>query len=565
MALTIVDEPLEISLARNPATLWLRAAQTAGGTLYSAVGVSASMSVLLADRFATGETFTVEFTEPSGTIRTLVFTATADYDEVDEIPDNSFAGTNAEYWLAMAAQVNKHPHLAPFFTCEPVTVMGSQTIKVTARSTESGWSLDVSNDAGFTVTPAAAVADSTPDNYRVLVEVMFEKTYMAGDYERVAQLEGYPENDTGYLRFDLSSILAANCHATRAEPLVPVFGTSDVAVADNLRRYYVRYAEDYGEPAETQDWEYLAVKYAMDGGVSQAVHAESGYLGYLSALDASNSFLTWMPDGKELGLEQPEFLPWYNYSGGSKEAVLQVVRYNVDTGAAATTLYVYEGNGVTVRPMETLLIPVGPDALGVTFDDEHYKYAVRVVDASSDYEGGDPEYLSEARTYYLDREYSEALRYLQYLNSFGVPDTWRCTGEWSKRLIVQRQTAVRPLQSGYSETASDNFQWGRTFDPVFIYRTGYLRKGEAEVLQELLISGELYDVATDGYIPLRLTENRFDVTSTYEDRHAYQLAAQPRLSMKNFSKRAQSVGAADTWQEVDSTSWFDALQIAWQE
>ncbi len=568
MALTLVDEPRDITLARNPAIIQLRSAQTAGGDLYSAVGVSASMSVLLADRFATGETFTVEFEEPSGTTETIVFEATGGYEADDEIPDDTFSGNNAEYWIAMAEKVNDHPRIAPFFTCEPVTVMGALTIKVTARGTDAGWTLTVTNDPGFTVTPAAAVADSTPDNYRVLLEVFFEKTYRAGDYSRVAQLEGFPDNDTGFVYFDISGIIAANCRATRTEPLVPVFGTNEPFVADNLRRYHVRYSEEYGAPAETQPWEYLVVKLAIDGGVSQATYNEAGYNGFLATLDAGNAFLSWMPNGRTLGLEQPEFLSWYNHTGDTKQVLVEVVRYDVDTGNAATTLFAYAGNGIDVRSMETLVIPVGIDELtgaigGSPFASDHYKYVVRVVDESSDYEGGDPEYLSQPVTYYIDREYREASRYVQYVNGFGVPETWRCTGEWSKRLQVQRQVATKPILPGYNTLASDSFQYARTFDPVLTYRTGYLRKGEAEVLQEMLIAGDVYDVSAEGYIPLRITDTRFDVTSTFEDLHTYQFATQPRLSMRNFSKKATAAAVPDGWQEVNNDFWFDSLTVAW--
>ena len=173
-------------------------------------------------------------------------------------------------------------------------------------------------------------------------------------------------------------------------------------------------------------------------------------------------------------------------------------------------------------------------------------------------------FLSEARTYYIDRDYYESTRYVQYLNGFGVPETIRCTGEWAKRVEVDRSTAVRPLLPGYLDTASDNFQFAREFTPILIYRTGYIRKGDAETLQELLIAGELYDVSADGYIPLLLTDQRFDVTSTYETLHAYQFACRPRLNMKNFSTKKLTQSDADSWEEPDGESWFDALQVAWQ-
>lgn len=564
MALTVVDEPVEIVLARNQAVLQLRAAQTPGGDLYSAVGVNASLSILLTDRFAAGETLTLDYEDPDGTTESIEFTAAGAYDpEADEIPDDTWAGTNAAYWIEVAAILNEHPRIAPFFTVEPVTIMGSLYIRATAKNTVPGWDVSMSNTGGFSTATDAGSADATPDNYRVLVEVFFEKTYREGDYERVAQLEGQPDTATGWLYFDVSDILAAQCRATRTEPLVPVYGTTVPALADNLRRYFIRYTEEYGSPAEVQAWAYTDVKFCMDGGVSQAVHAESGYFGYLSEKSAGNAFLTWMPDGRVVSIAEPQYLSWYNYTGSTKMVMIQVVEYDVDTGAVAETSYTL-ADGPSVRDKETIIFPVGLWNIG-TYNADCFKVAVRVVDFDSDWEGGSPEFLSESRIYYIDRNYQEGIRYVQYLNGFGVPESVRCTGEWTKRLEVRRETASRSLTPGYSSLASDNFQYARDFAPTFVYRTGYLRKADAEVLQEVLIAGEVYDSSSDGYIPLLLTSNTFEVTSTRETLHSYQFAARARMDMKNFSKKTVTAGTSDAWQETNDDSWFDALLLPWLE
>lgn len=434
-----------------------------------------------------------------------------------------------------------------------------------ARETTDDWAVEISNSEGFTVVEEDAAPESTPDNYRVLVEVFFERTYRSGDYVRVAQLTGQPNPANGYMYFDMSSILAAQCRVSREEPVVPNWGTTDSFLADNLRRYYVRYTEEYGAPTVVQDWSYLNVKLVMDGGVSQAVHKASGYFGYLSTLDVNDAFLTWTPDGKRVGLYGPEYLTWYNHTEADQEVILEVVMYDVDTGSAKSPLFF--NVPVTAGAMECAVFPADlKRLLGDVIIDANpdaYKYTLRVVDATSDWEGSSPTYLSESRTYFVDRNYYESVRYVQYLNGFGLPETIRCTGEWAKRLEVQRSTAERPLPPGYTAVASDNFQYARAFTPLLTYRTGYLRKGDAETLQELLIAGEVYDVSADGYIPLQITDNRFDVTSTYEDLHAYQFVCRPRLNMKNFSAKKLSQSDADGWEEPDGAFWFDALQVAW--
>lgn len=562
MALFKIDEPVELTLARNPAIVQLRAVTSSLGPAYSAQGVAVLMEADFPSRFASGEELTVTYTEPDGTTETVTFTGANTPDEIDKIPTGTWSGDNASYWTEIATIVGKHPRIAPFFEVEIWSIAGDPFLRLLARDAVGEWEVTITNDLALTVTQVDPVADSTPANYRVLLEVFFEKTYLAGNYERVAQLEGWPSPPNGWLYFDISNILEAQCRATRVEPLVPEFGTDVPTKADNLRRYYIRYTEEYGTPVAAQEWQYSDVKYAMDGGVSQALHAESGYYGYPGTIDDTTSLLTWMPDGRTLGESQPEYLAWHNYTGATQQVVLQRIQYDVADGAAiGTTLYLYGGDTVDVLPYETLLIPVGPDMM--TLDDEAYKYTVRVVDATSDWEGGSPEFFSPLRRYYVDRQYTESQRYVQYLNGFGVPECWRCTGEWSKKLAVSRSAAEKVLAPGYNVLASDNFQYARDFELQLTYRTGYLRKGEAEVLQEMLIAGEVYDVGEDGYIPLRITSNSFAVTSTRENLHSYTIEVRPRLSMRNFSKKVLTGPASDAWQEVNNDSWFDAVTVAW--
>lgn len=554
MALTLITAPENVHFARNPAIVNIRADADGSGTLYDAVGETAKVAYSPANRFDTNETLTITYTEADGTSETVVFTAKAVYDDDDEIPDNSFAGSDSEYWIAIRDIVAAHPRIAPFITVF-LTASGGEKLNIRLNSADAGWALTVSNTGGFTVTEDAAAASSLPENYKVKIEVFFENTYRAGDYALAAQLEGVPQAGTGYVYFDLSSVLTAECRAARAEPLVPQFGTDEPFLADNFRRYYFRYTEEYGVPVEVQDWAYAGTKIALDGGVSQARFAEGDFLG---AMDDEDALLTWMPDGKKVGLEQPEYLAWYNHTGGTQTVYLRVVWYSIEDGTfQAVTDYFTPG--LSVRADEVAVFPVWPALFGLDSEPTAYKYTVQVYRTVV---VADP--VSQARTYYIDREYYESERYLMYLNSFGCPETWRCTGQWGKRLRVERQIASAPLLPGYNELASDRFQFGRLWDNELTYRTGFLTKDEAEVLQELLIAGDVYDVSEEGYIPLQITSNDFKVTETRQELHAYEFTAQPRLDMKNYSKKKLSSLLSDSWLDEFGQPWFDAFTVAWE-
>lgn len=540
-------------LAKNPVIFKLRSTDT-GFVPYAAQGATAKIQAGSGQRFAAGETVMVSYDEPDGTSESVVFTASPTYEAEDEIPDDTFAGSLTQYVTKVRDKMKAHHRIAPYFTLSMTGLLGPWSITFTARSSDPLWAVTLANTAGMTVTDTAATADTTPVNYSVLFEVYFEATLRGGDYALAAQLKSTPDSD-GYMSFDISSILEAECRAGLADPVVPEWGTSDTYEGANLRRYYIRFTEQYGTPIVAQEWEYDDVRVCMNGGVSQSVWAAGDYL---SGLSATDSLLTWMPDGRKIGLDQPEFLAWYNWDVEDRYVVVEMKWTNITNGAVSTATQHF--TEVRVRPKEVGMLPVNPTLLGLDAESNAYKYQVRVVylDGAT-YIG-----VSQWRTYLIDRDYYRSERYVQYLNGFGVPECWRCTGVWGKKLGVDRQVAEVPLLPDYNEFATNRFQFSTVWDQELTYRTGYLTKGQADVLQEMLISGEVYDVSSEGYIPLRITTNSFQVTDTDEDLHSYQFTAQPRLDMRNYSKTKLTNPNSGAWQEPGGDAWFDAMLVPWE-
>lgn len=554
MALTAISQPGAIAFARNPVIFQLKSDNA--GTPYDATGIGSKMTYLATDRFAVNATLTITYTEPDTTSEVVVFTAKASPSGTNEIPASGFTGTNTQYWEQVRSIVAAHPRIAPYFSVATITEGGALKLRVRAKSTATGWAVAITNSASFSVAAEAASASTLPANYKVLLEVYFESTYKQGDYELVAELEGIPAPQTGFMYFDLSSVLGACSRGARTEPLVPVYGTSSTSLAGNIRRYFVRYTEQYGDPVDNQEWQYSDIKTCMDGGVSQSVFAEGDFL---AGLDSSDSLLTWMPDGRQIGIGQPEYLAWYNYTGEQRSVRIEMQWYDIDNNAISTATR--HLTAFAVQPYEVALLPVEPSVLGIDVIPDAYKYRVRVVyfnDALA-WEG-----LSQWRTYHIDTQYTESYRHVQYLNSFGVPETWRCTGVWSKRLSVTRSVSSRALQPGYNEYATDTFQFQRSFQNELTYRTGFVTQAEAEVLQELLIGGEVYDVTSAGYIPLRVTTDTATVTETRQELHSYAFTTLPRLDMLNYSKKKLQAIITGSWQEPDNSAWFDTMMIAWQ-
>lgn len=546
-----------VAMAKNPVIFKLRSTG-AGFVPYAAQGASTKLSAAAGDRFATGGDFTIIYIEPDGTTETVVFTATSTFTGEDEIPDIGYSGSATQYWQTIQQKIQKHHRIAPYFTVTRSGPIGGNSITLKSKSSDPAWEITSTNSEGFTITDTAAVADTTPVNYLVLFEIYFERTYGGGDFVQAAKLKNTPDSD-GYLSFDISSILEAECRAGLVEPIVPEWGTSESIPGGNLRRFYIRFTEQYGTPIVPQEWEYDTVRVCMNGGVSQSIWAQGAWSGdYLGGLDADNCILTWMPDGKKIGLTQPEFLAWYNWDSEDRYVVVEMRSTPITTGV--TSAVSHHLSEIRVKPQEVALLPVNPTILGLDTDADVYQYQVRVV-----YEDvGGFISMSPWRTYNIDRDYYHSERYVQYLNGFGVPESWRCTGVWSKKLNVQRSVAERPLLPDFNEFATDRFQYAKVWDHELTYRTGFLRRSEADVLQEMLIAGEIYDVSADGHIPLLIETNSFNVTDTEEDLHAYQFAARPRMDTRNYSKINTDNALTGAWQEPGGEAWFDALMIPWE-
>lgn len=549
--ITLVETPGAITMSRNTSVFRLRATD-ALGVPYGARGAYATLTATPSARLATSATITVTLTDADGLVTTVVFTAVASPVTETQLPNSAFVGTNSAYWAAVAAVINGHRQVAPYARCT-AAVGASAELRLQARSTDPAWAIELATSAGYTAADFTAAADSTPDNYAVLLEVYVERTYGAGDYTLEATLEPVPDAD-GYMAIDVSNVLEASARTWRAEPLVPVWGTALPYVADNLRRYYVRYTEQSGAPVTTDDWTLDTTRLVMWGGVAQSLWAEGNYL---ASITSDNSLLTWHPTGRKVPVAGPLWLGWYNYLLDPTQVRLQVKTYSIVDGTLLATTNVYT---IDADVKQSVAFPVDATSLGITTTNV-YKYTVRVqyYDDSETWQTASGE-----MTYNIDDQYFEGERWIQYVNGFGMPEAWRCTGDYSEAANVERDLSTRSLLPGAGAFSTETYQYQSDLVPGITYRTGYISRAEASTLVEMLVVGEVYEVSAAGYLPLRVTTNTFEVTSTRRALHAYEIQCVPRLRVGTFSKRPTDAGATlPAWQEPNGTYWLTALFQPW--
>lgn len=510
-----------------------------------------------------GDTVELTWTQYPGAFqKTLIFTAvinpTAD-EEILAVPSGTFS---PDYLNIVMKKIGGHPLVAPFFTHKVEPTFGGIKIELVAESYDEDWNVDfdfsgatATGWSGGVVTKVAQTASTYPENYSIVVEVMFEPTYRGTDFQRIATLELSPDLSTinEISRVDLHRILDKEIQNSMMYYVPPSPSLPGPTIAPNLRRYYVRWAERSGSPITESDFTDGAVKFVMSGGVDWR---KSGQADFFSALNADNSILSWYPDGKKVSIDQPEFLPWYNF-GNTRNVAIELESFD-EIGQSLGAAEVYGTNPISVRKYETALIPVGmiPLNIGASV----YKYAVRVKDADTN------EYLSQIRTYFVDFLFYRQRKYLAYMNSFGCPHSLRCTGEFAKSISVDRNIAKKYLEKGYSHAAGEYEQFGYEFDTEYTYRTGYLHKAEVNALGEMFLYNQIWEWKQDGWLRVILDAKKFKMWDTESLLFFAEFQTKRSLSAAVYS--TEMLGdistESDDLTEISDQYWTDPNGDFWQ-
>ncbi len=362
-------------------------------------------------------------------------------------------------------------------------------------------------------------SNPAPEDYKILLDIFFESVYLSGSFASLVSLDLYIDAASEAV-VDLSSILHAALEEALPELLIPGFDVTVPMKADIVRRFYCSYRESYEGASE--DWTDTANRLVLCGGISQALFAAGDFFG---ALDSLNSLLSWYPLTKTVSGDQPEWIGWFNYTGAAQSVTLRIEEFSADSNVP--TVRTLEA-ALSVEANKVALLPAGPAQLGIA--DTTLKYVVRVVN-----ELDSAEFLSQKRSYYVDRLTYRSLRYVVYLNSFCLPETLRCVGVFEKELEVERKQRQAVLAGGYASTTPEISQYDQSFSNRFTYRSGYLSKGEVEALQELLILGKVYEVNAAGVLPLNILDKKYRVLNTGEILSSIQFTATRAQGLLNYS------------------------------
>lgn len=556
------EYPGDISLSKNQMIYKFRATDGTG-VPYGPHGVSAEVTTNILSYIAEN-TLSVQWTEPDGTNKQVNFIAktTPNPTSLIEFQAQTGAIPADEYFPVVAAKIQAHPYISPHFTVQSIFIDPKWQIKITATDTDPDWDVNfiitgISGSSEPTTSTAGVVADNTPDNYEVLIELFFQPVW-DGEYLKIAFLSAKPDKD-GYVIFDIQDMIHKQIKASFINPPMPVFSNTEPQLANIIRRHYVRYRENF--TGATTNWTYSGYYKTLCGGIKKNLFADYGFF---FELDKDNSLLTWYPDGKTVSTDQPEYIAWFNYMDEDTEVMLEVTIMDAD-GNIDVLIKHDTGDIILVPKKEVLLIPVGYDQLELGDESmDIVKYSVRVIKYVEI--PTIPTFYSQPRSFYVDKCYYEDKRYIAYFNGFCVPQTLRCLGQLSKDLIVDRTEAQKVLEPAYGSLESETFQFEETFMNYFVYRSGYLSRFEVDALQELLIYNDAYEIYNEGYIPLRLTDKKYKIGESRQFLHSIEFKAEPRFIEKSYSNIVMpldpgqygwSTDLGEFWQTAEGENWWE--------
>lgn len=400
-----------------------------------------------------------------------------------EIADTTYAGTLTDYRDDLLEKLLDTPILNGLFSIEAVS---TTKIKLTAVSAVSElipeWETNQTGSKIEAVIEDDCVLPDTRTGYEMRALVYFEKEYLSGAFEMVADLNCVIDNDSKAF-LDVSDVVDAEIENSWNQYPVP-WTEEMIYKAPNLRRYYVKFIESW--TGETEMPSIISdTLFAHWGGVS----TDDQMMGDpISLITATNNFLTWWPDGKRIGETQEDWLGWMNLQD---DATFEVVVIITSDGAEYEDVL----QTIDLKRFETLILNTGWTANnlqsfipGLT----PQKWAFRVQQS-----GGS--IISPNFTYYFDNACIRKV--IMGFNSFGIPETFHTSGEWSENMNVSTEVASRSSAFGLSALFPQSFIFDSFHRNSMKAVTGFLKQEEAYKLQSVLNSMITYVLDDNRWVP----------------------------------------------------------------
>jgi hypothetical protein len=468
VSVTILQQPAAIAFSRNPMLFRLQT-----DALKAQAGVK-HIGWLGPFAFIGGLAFTLKYNG-----LTLSFTSAA-------VPDNSgyqlhsYPGVTpaADLINQLAADLRKNFYLNRDFDIQPASAP-YYSVQLTARKTGAAFNIAFTNTENTQYQLQQAGADEAlQPNFKLYTELWVQNADHS-DFVKVS--DAFLEVDEkGEADIDLSGSLTTALLADGYDRPDVRFPAAN-ADLKSCRKYYLTYAEAYGEKQVIRQINNTDVKTALLGGISKEKLEEFDFPGYFTS-NGPLRFLKQEPVTVAIRPEQQEYLTLVTFNQGFASLQMRFLVYFTD-GSTQTVLGDTFG---AVEQYQKFTWPVG-------FEQNHFQLLspvntkiVQKYEATVFNDAGLS--ISETKTYFLDYKFQPYTRFFLYLSSFGSYDTKLTFGKNSNQYEVISASANRSLQGDFHLVDGEQLDYTVELNNTETYTTGYRKMPEIRSFRDLFLS-----------------------------------------------------------------------------
>jgi hypothetical protein len=344
------------------------------------------------------------------------------------------------------------------------------------------------------VDPAILEPEESRVDLRYYLELFVQKSFKSSQYQALSLQEasekpipqGYTSSPGAY--FEIQTRLD-----DQLRPTVPIYGDRSVSICpDLIRQYYYKTERWNGD--QLLDSDTTTTLWAIRAQLAMRHYSNYKDSFFTDVIGPSGKFLTWQPDGKMVGPDQPERLYFLtNFTPSPTRLFLRVNVLYADNSRETFTAMQADN----VSHMSVYCFPVGFSELGLDQKEKMVlSYQVWISNENMNQ-------VSESRSFRVDHSYYESVRYLLFQNSLGGYDTLRCVGSPTESVSVQRQVVERFVDYDYLPTVSEVLINNVTGQRQITLNVGnWLNTDYREYFEELLLSEDFYIQDGEEFIPL---------------------------------------------------------------
>lgn len=486
MGLTAINDPFAYQLSRNAVTLLLET-----DSYVISEGGNAELILAPSGTNTVGAVFAFIWSLDS--VEMEIVSGSID-DSGTQVREKG-ANTNAQYAVILAEDFAYNYKLSDNYRIEAV----GDNVVFTAK--KKGIAYDLTADSVFTSTgfapdtPTLPIEEEFAENYKMKADLYMESEFEADDFEKIISQELDPINNRAY--FDFAQQIDAHLDYD-----LPTYNQTTASQCNNvIKRFFVKYLEKFGSPAENQKVYTGEIGYCLKAGI-----LKQDYIDVNSALDFLfiNTWLTRQPLTKKTKADRHEYL--YYMSSATDIAVRVTFELKNKTTVAAA----YKHSN-TSPEYGVWCFPVGYNQMNPgswpDFEDL-IKYTVTVFDV-----GVFPvEALSESFTFICDEDtYIEENSFI-FTNSSGGCDTVTFTGAKYSGFAIEKQTAQNITLFDTAVDVGEFAEHNHIKDDVYKISTGFINRENADWLQDFFIAEKKLWILNGKYIPvviLNVTETPY--------------------------------------------------------